>query len=578
MGISTRFSSTSTVKTIIPEATKFNEGGKGVGVLFGSHRFPLFMALGLRGSSKTLVGGFKTTQSSGASDYGSDDSNSDGFVARYDTLLAPPGSSCVATSGYESYDVSKKSLSAALTNDSHELDTSSGTPKPAALTMKRGRVFDPEESQSRSKRDTIVDSFVVGGQVAPISQSQGSWQDGYRKLIKSTKPRPDSIFADQPKSGENVRKYLLDYQSECIKAPPLKPLRLRGSIQARTSQIEESKPTATDIESKENNIESKENNIESKASNIESKGHVIEPRGNDSSIDSGLSDLFKEVEAPYTTAATHSDAKTDLVFDVVVPGGKLVPASRDGGLCPDSSTSVIQKPGCVSTTPSESFERHRVFIESISINNFGPVSPLSPRRRSGNQDSIAPRMSVLASESPWPVSIGEEKAYFGNDNDGDDEDYTLTVIDKDEEEVVSHPFKFDYVMDPDLQATPEIEPATTDAVEDHEYDTNNDERDVWADPFGYSYFMSPTATPPTDDGIDASCVFNCLFGTVISSAGLLVSPGLTESSLPSSCESTPPATPACADFLVSFDPAKPPRLVRDNPTVANEQSAEISVC
>ncbi|QRV75532.1 hypothetical protein RhiJN_03547 [Ceratobasidium sp. AG-Ba] len=599
-GISTRCSSTSTAETIVPDATKFNEEGKRVGVLFGSDkRFSLLMALGLGGSSETLVGGSDTTQSSKASDYDSDDSDSDSFVVYYDALLAPSSSSRVATSGYDDYDVSKKRLSAALGGDSHQSDTSSGTPEPAVSAIKRSRVFEPKESQSRSKRDTIFDAFVLGGQVAPVSRSQGPWQDGYKKLVKNTRPRQDSIFADRPKSGENVREYLLEYQSQCIKAPPLKPLRLRGSIQARTSDIKESKPTATEAERKENNIvpkgddiesrgdnlESKDDNLNSKGDSLNSKGDDIESKSDDNSIDSGLSDLFKDVQALYAAPATPFDVKTDLVFDAVMAEGKLAPVSRDNGLRQVSSTDTTQKPGRGSTKPSESSKGHGVLIDSILLENFGPpVLPLSPRRRSGSQDSIAPSTCAAVPDRPVPISIREEKSRFDNDDEYE-EDYALTVIDEDEDQVgvIPNPFEFDYVMVPGHQTMPEIEPATANRVEDHEHDTDadDDEHDVWADPFEYSYLMSPdqsTTTQATDDGNNTSCVFNCLFDSVFSSAGLLVSPGLTESSLPSSRESTPPATPVCADLVISFGSANSPRLVRDNPMVANEQSAEISAC
>ncbi|QRV90239.1 hypothetical protein RhiJN_18257 [Ceratobasidium sp. AG-Ba] len=585
-GISTRCSSTSTAKTIVPDVTKFNEEGKRVGVLFGSDtRFSLLMALGLGRSTETLVSGSDTTQSSEASDYDSDNSDSDNFVVYYDALLAPSSSSRVTTTGYSGYDVCKKQLTVALTDDSHESEISSGAPKPALLATGRGRVFDPKESQSRLKRDTIFDAFVLGGQVAPVSRSQGPWQDGYRKLVQNTRPRPDSIYADRPKSGENVREYLLEYQSQCIKAPPLKPLRLRGSIQARISQIEDPKPAATDIESKENNIEPKRNDIESKGDGLKSKSDSPESKGDDSSIDSGLSDLFKDVEALYATPAAPSDAKADLVFDPIMAEGKLAPVSRDDRLRQVTSTDMTQKLGRGLTKPSESSKRHGVFVKSILLENFGPpVLPLSPRRRSGNQDSIVPSTCAAAQDRPVPISIGEEKSCFDNDDDDEyEEDYPLTVIDEDEDEDEDEdfpdPFEFDYVIVPGHQSTLEIEPATADTVEDHVHDADDDEHDVWADPFEYSHLMSPgrsTTTQATDDGNGTSCVFDCLFGSVFSSAGLLVSPGLTESSLPSSCESSPPATPACTELVVSFGSAKSPPLVRNNPMVANEQSAEIS--
>ncbi|QRV90241.1 hypothetical protein RhiJN_18259 [Ceratobasidium sp. AG-Ba] len=599
-GISTRCSSISTAETIVPDATKFNEEGKRVGVLFGSDkRFSLLMALGLGGSSETLVGGSDTTQSSEASDYDSDDSDSDSFVVYYDALLAPSSSSRVATSGYDDYDISKKRLSAALTADSHESNAFSGTPEPSVSAIKRGRIFDPKESQSRLKRDTVFDAFVLGGQVAPVSRSQGPWQDGYKKLVKNTRPRPDSIFADRPKSGENVREYLLEYQSQCIKAPPLKPLRLRGSIQARTSEIEESKPTAAETERKENNIEpkgddiessgdnleSKDDNLKSKGDSLNSKGDDIESGGDDSSVDSGLCDLFKDVQALYAAPATPSDTETDLVFDAVMAEGKFAPVSRDDGLRQVTSTGTTQKPGRGSTKPSESSKRHGVFIDSILLENFGPpVLPLSPRRRPGSQGSIVPGTCAAVPDRSVPISIGEDNSCFDDDDDDEyEEDYALTVIDEVEleDEDFPDPFEFDYVMVPGHQSTLEIEPATADTVEDDEHDADDDEHDVWADPFEYSYLMSPdrsTTTRATDDGNGTSCVFDCLFDSVFSSAGLLVSPGLTDSSWPSSCESSPPATPACTDLVLSFGSAKSPLLVHGNPMVLNEQSPEISAC
>ncbi|QRV75587.1 hypothetical protein RhiJN_03602 [Ceratobasidium sp. AG-Ba] len=513
--------------------TKFDRVGKGVGMLFGNGRSHIYASgsggicppavvspstrsrgracnlaqQGLGESLETFAGGSNTTQSSEASDYNSCDSDSDSFVVQYDALLASPSSSRLATSGYNDYDVSRTRFSTALTDDSHESDSSGGAPESGAPAVKRGRVFDPKESQSRSRRDTIFDTFVLSGQVAPISRSQGPWQDGYKKLVKSTRHEPNSVFSARSKSGDNVREYLLEYQSQCIKAPPLEPLRLRGLIPARTSQIEESKPMIADIESKENDIERKESGIESKESGT--KDHDIESKVNDSSIDSGLSNLFKDVEAPYTTPTASSDAKTDLASDTVAPNGKLV-----------------AKPGHVWTKASESPNRQGVFIGSILLKDYGVVLPSSSRRKSGSQGFIALRMCISV-----PFSIGEERSHFDGDDDEDEKDYTLTVIDEHEEEVVLNPFELDYVMDPVHQTTPEIEPATTDTVEDHKYDTENGQHDVWADPLEYIYFMSAdhsTTIQSADEGNDTSCVFNRLFDTVVSSASLLLSPGVRE--------------------------------------------------
>ncbi|QRV90308.1 hypothetical protein RhiJN_18326 [Ceratobasidium sp. AG-Ba] len=470
VGISTRFSSVSTVETVVPDVTKFDQVGKRAGMLFGdSKRVSLLTALGLGDFPRPWL----------ASDYNSDDSDSDRFVVYYDALFPSPSSSRMATSGYNGYGISIKRFSAALTEDSHESDSSDGAPEAVVPTIKRGRIFDPKESQSQPKRDTIFDAFVLGGQVAPIIGSQGPWQDGYKKLVKSARPEPDSLFSARPKSGENGREYLFEYQPRCIKAPPLKPPRLRGSIPACTSQMEESKPTVADIESKENGIERTERGIESKYNDIEAKV-------NDSSIDSGLSDLFKDVEALYTIPTTPSDAKTGLDFDTVVPNGKPVPVSRNNGPRQDTSTNIIQKPGRVSTKPRL-------------------VLPLSSRRKSGSRDVIVLRMCVPAPDISVPFSIGEERSCFDGDDNEDEGDYALTVFDEDEEEVLLNPFEFDYVMDPVHQTTPEIEPATTDTVEDHKYDTENGQHDVWADTFKHSYFMSAdhsTAKQSADEGND----------------------------------------------------------------------------